>query len=336
MQTRVWTIVLLVLLAPLPFGMWAAGRAAYVWWYGPQDFTLPLHLAGAGPPRLTAYAGMVRLPAGRTLVGSSTSRHADQQPAHEVTLDPFWIDAHHVTNDQFATFVQQTQYVTAAERRGSSLVFDTERREWLEVTGATWRTPDGPLSTLADRGDLPVVHVSWNDASAYAAWAGKRLASEAEYEMAARGGLSEQTYTWGDQLPAEGEPVANFWQGKFPEGDQGLDGFRGLAPIAQFPPNRFGLYDMAGNVWSWCHDWYAADYYYTSPRHDPPGPLAGTARVLRGGSWMSTGGPHSELANAARGHAPPHHTASNVGFRCASSSRPYSVSEMAGTPVGRR
>lgn len=325
MQSRAWTIVLCILIAPLPIGVWAAGRAAFVWWYGPRDVTTSMQLAAAGPPRLESHAGMVRIPPSRTLMGSSTSTRADRQPAHEVQLDAFWIDAHHVTNDQFAEFADQTGYVTTAERRGSSLVFDMARREWLEVDSAMWRSPEGPLSTLADRGSLPVVHVSWDDAAAYAAWAGKRLPTEAEYELAARGGLIDNCYAWGDKLPARDQQLANFWHGNFPAADLGLDGFRGVAPVAEFSPNRFGLYDMAGNVWGWCHDWYAPDYYFASPRENPRGPLTGTARVLRGGSWLSTGGANGELAVAARGHAPPHHTASNVGFRCASNSRPYEL-----------
>ena len=329
MQERIWTVVFIVLLAPLPVGMWVGARAAYVWWYGPQDVATPLRQASAGPPRLAAHAGMVHIAAGWGLVGSSESNQADRQPAHEVQLNAYWIDSHLVTNNRFADFVDETNYVTTAERRGSSLVFDLQSGQWLEVAGATWRSPDGPLSTLADRGNLPVVHVSWDDASAYAAWAGQRLATEAEYELAARGGLMDSRYVWGDRLPGEGPAVANFWQGKFPVRDLGLDEFKGLSPVGQFAPNRYGLYDMAGNVWCWCQDWYAADYYYASPLRNPAGPPAGEARVLRGGSWLSTGGANSELEIAARGHAPPHHTASNVGFRCASSSRPYEVARAA-------
>ncbi len=327
--------MLCILVAPLPFGVWVAGRAAYVWWCGSPDVTTSMRLTNAGRPRLAAHAGMVRIPISRALMGSSIGNQGDRQPAHEVQLDAFWIDAHHVTNDQFAEFVEQVNYVTTAERRGLSLVFDIERREWLAVDGATWRSPEGPLSTLAGRGNLPVVHVSWEDASAYASWAGKRLATEAEYELAARGGLIENCYAWGDELPATAERVANFWQGNFPTGDRGLDGFRGLAPVGQFAPNRYGLFDMAGNVWCWCFDWYAPDYYFASPRSNPRGPVSGSARVLRGGSWMSTGGVNSELAVAARGHAPPHHTASNVGFRCASSPRPYEVASTI-PPASRR
>lgn len=336
MQNRFWTFVVIVLLAPVPIGLWAAGRAAYVWWYGVPDVAMPLRLTDDGPPRVVKHAGMVRIAPGRTLIGTARSTKADQQPVHEVQLDAFWIDAHHVTNKQFTSFVEQTGYVTTTERRGSSLVFDANRREWLEVDGATWRSPEGPLSTLADRGDLPVVHVSWDDAAAYAAWAGKRLATEAEYECAARGGLIDNVYVWGNELPSPDQPLANFWQGKFPVGDRGLDGFQGAAPVGQFPANRFGLYDMTGNVWCWCQDWYGADFYYASPRRNPKGPPSGKARVLRGGSWMSTGGVSSELAVAARGHAPPYHTANNVGFRCASTSRPYEIATISDSAERQR
>ncbi|WP_425396539.1 formylglycine-generating enzyme family protein [Aeoliella sp.] len=328
MQNRFWTIVIIVLVAPLPIGIWAAGRAAFLWWHGPMDAAAPLELTAAGDPPTREHAGMIRIAPMRALVGDSTSSLADRQPAHEVVLDAYWVDSHAVTNDQFALFVAATEYVTTAERRGSSLVFDLERREWLEVDGAMWTAPEGPLSTLADRGALPVVHVSWDDAVAYARWAGKRLLTEAEYEVAARGGLMDNVYSWGNQLDPD-SPLANYWQGRFPNKDLALDGFRGASPVGQFPPNRFGLYDMTGNVWCWCQDWYAADYYFASPKQNPTGPMSGRARVLRGGSWLSTGGASSELAVAARGHAPAYHTASNVGFRCASDRRPVEQVEVA-------
>lgn len=328
MQSRIWQLVLLVLLAPLPIGGWVGVWAVVDWWQGPTPLETPTATVALGPPRLEQHAGMARIAAARGLVGSSSSPCGDRQPAHEVVLDTFWLDTHVVNNDQFAAFVHACDYRTTAERRGASLVFDTERGAWLEVEGATWHSPEGPLSTLADRGDLPVVHVSWHDAARYAEWAGKRLATEAEYELAARGGLIDNTYAWGKGLSAEA-PAANFWQGRFPVADLGLDGYRGLAPVGQFPPNRLGLYDMAGNVWCWCSDWYAADYYFASSRENPGGPASGRARVLRGGSWLSTGGAAGELAVSARGHAPPHHTASNVGFRCASDRRPTPPVELA-------
>ncbi|QDU54488.1 Serine/threonine-protein kinase pkn1 [Aeoliella mucimassa] len=316
MQSRVWLLILIILLAPLPYGAWVGVRSAYRWWVPESEIKTEWQQVDAGPPRVREQSGMVRIAAGRTILGSSSTGNVDRQPAHEVWLDPFWIDAKLVTNDQFAEFVKATDFSTTAERRGSSLVFDYDRREWLEVEMACWKSPEGPLSTLADRGNLPVVHVSWHDALAYAEWANKRLVTEAEYELAARGGLIDNQYAWGNELSSD-QPEANYWQGRFPHRDLGLDGFRGPSPVGSFPPNRFGLYDMTGNVWCWCADWYAADYYYSSPLHNPPGPPTGQARTLRGGSWLSTGGAGSELAVTARGHAPPHHTASNVGFRCA-------------------
>jgi sulfatase modifying factor 1 len=320
MQSRFWQIVLLVLLAPLPFGAFMGAKYAFLKWYAYVPPSVTWSEAELGPPPTAERDGMVRIPLGAALVGSSTSSRGDRQPAHEVELDTFWIDAKPVTNDAFAKFAKETNYTTTAEQRGSSLVFDRERREWLEVDGASWKSPEGTLSTLVDRGELPVVHVSWDDAVAYATWAGKRLATEAEYEVAARGGLIDNEYAWGNDIDSNAA-MANFWQGRFPQEDRGLDGYRGLAPVGKFPPNRFGLYDMTGNVWCWCSDWYSADYYYASPRRNPKGPESGRARVLRGGSWLSTGGTNSELSVAARGHAPPHHTASNVGFRCASDKR---------------
>lgn len=328
MQSRIWQVLLLVILAPLPVGAWVGGRAVLDWWRGPEPAAAATTPVATGPPRVQQHAGMTRIAAAQGVIGSSSSACGERQPAHVVQLDAFWIDTQAVTNDQFAAFTAATQYVTTAERRGASLVFDLERGAWLEVDGACWHSPEGPLSTLADRGNLPVVHVSWDDAARYARWAGKRLATEAEYELAARGGLIDNTYAWGNRLSAEA-PEGNFWQGRFPVADLGLDGFRGLAPVGRFPPNRFGLYDMTGNVWCWCSDWYAADYYFASPRQNPTGPTSGEARVLRGGSWLSTGGANSELAVSARGHAPPYHTAANVGFRCASDRRPSQAVQLA-------
>ena len=317
MQSRVWLAILLLLLAPLPYGMWVAARSVYTIWPSKPVVDTSYHPVAEGPPRTREQGEMVRIAESRTLMGNSDSSLADRQPAHEVWLDAFWLDTHLVTNDQFSEFIEATGYETTAERRGSSLVFDIEQGEWLEVQGAAWKSPQGPLSTLVDRGNLPVVHVSWDDAVAYANWAGKRLATEAEYELAARGGLIDNRYPWGNELSAD-TPQANSWQGRFPHKDLGLDGFRGVSPVGSYPPNRFGLYDMTGNVWCWCADWYASDYYFSSPLRNPPGPPTGEARTLRGGSWLSTGGANSELTVTARGHAPPYHTAGNVGFRCAS------------------
>lgn len=333
-EQKFWTAVVVVLLAPLPIGAWAFAQLALGWWWGEAPPPISLTQVAAQETRLPQAAGMIRLSGGRTQVGSTRDAPADWLPAHEVQLDPFWVDTHLVTNDQFARFVAATDYQTTAHRRGSSLVFDYDRRKWVEVSGAAWDTPLGPRSSLVARGDFPVVHVSWHDAVAYAEWAGKRLLSEAEYELAARGGLLDAPFAWGDQPPTEQHPQANYWQGRFPTRDLGLDGVRGLAAVGQFPPNRFGLYDMAGNAWCWCNDWYGDEYYVASPLRNPQGPVTAQPpnaqhRVMRGGSYLSTGGDTSELRVAARGHRPPHHTASNVGFRCASSHRPR---ETAGEP----
>jgi len=321
-EQKFWTAVTVVLLAPLPIGAWAFGQLAVGWWWGETRPKISLTQVAAQSTALPKTGGMVRLAGGLTQMGSTLDAPADWLPAHEVQLDPFWVDTHPVTNNDFARFVTETGYKTTAQQRGSSLVFDYDRRKWNEVHGAAWNTPLGPRSTLVARDDFPVVHVSWYDATAYAEWAGKRLLSEAEYELAARGGLLDAPYAWGDQPPTEELPQANYWQGRFPTRDLGLDGVRGLAAVGQYPPNRFGLYDMAGNAWCWCNDWYGDEYYVASQYRNPRGPATTQHRVMRGGSYLSTGGDDSELRVAARGHMPPHHTASNVGFRCASSQRP--------------
>jgi formylglycine-generating enzyme required for sulfatase activity len=236
-----------------------------------------------------------------------------------VRLAPFWIDQTPVTNAQFDRFVQQTHYETTAERRGHSLVFDRQQSAWREVAGVSWQHPENPNSSLAGKEQYPVVHVSWHDAVAYAAWADKRLPSEAEYEYAARGGLLDCDYPWGRERAPGAVQLANSWQGPFPEEDLGLDGFRATSPVQQFPPNRFGLYDMAGNVCQWCADWYQADYYSASPAEQPAGPAEGEQRVRRGGSWLAPPLPPDPLRTGHRDHAPPGETTNHTGFRCARS-----------------
>lgn len=320
---RGWIALVVVLLLPLPVGAWALGDRVWQWARGPvAQVASPHDVAEPLPVRLSD--GMVWIPRGEFVMGDPHLPGADARPPHTVEVDGFWIDQQPVTNSQFGQFVQATGHVTTAEQVGWSLVFDTTTRRWQQLAGATWQHPLGPRSTLLAADNYPVVHVSWHDAARYAQWAGKRLLTEAEYERAARGGLLEARYAWGSELPTREWPLANFWQGKFPESDRVLDGFAALAPVAQFPPNRFGLFDMAGNTWCWCADWYDPEYYLTSPSQNPTGPPTGADRVLRGGSWLSTLDAPDELAVATRHRASPETTACHIGFRCAKDSHPRS------------
>ena len=224
------------------------------------------------------------------------------------------MDSHEVTVAEFAKFVDETGYQTDAERFGWSSAFSLKEMGWTRTEGTSWRHPDGPDSKAAE--DEPVCQVSWNDAVAYAKWAGKRLPTEAEWEFAARGGLVQKTYAWGDNLRPNGKPVANWWQGQFPVRNTSEDGFVARAPIKSFPPNGYGLHDMIGNVWEWCADWYAKDAYANSGRADPQGPASGDERVIRGGSWMCAENFCSNYRVAARSHATPDSGMNNLGFRC--------------------
>src|SRR5437764_4191584 len=193
--------------------------------------------------------GMVFIKGGTFSMGTDDGM-PDEAPVHQVALQSFWMDAHEVTVAEFAKFVAATNYETDAEKFGWSGVFNMKTGAWENVNGASWRHPDGPASQA--NSDEPVCQVSWHDAAAYARWAGKRLPTEAEWEYAARGGLTGKRYAWGDELRPGGKPVANWWQGHFPERNTGEDGYIGRAPVGQFAPNGYGLFDMAGNVWEWC------------------------------------------------------------------------------------
>ncbi|MEV1081405.1 formylglycine-generating enzyme family protein [Streptomyces sp. NPDC050211] len=281
---------------------------------------------------------MVLLPGGEFLMGAEDSEGfpADGEgPVRAVRLDAFRVDACAVTNEQFAAFVDDTGHTTDAERFGWSYVFagflpgalrrGAPRPEqapwWCGIEGATWQRPEGPGSTVEDRGDHPVVHVSWQDAAAYAAWAGKRLPTEAEWEYAARGGLEQRRYPWGDELNPGGEFRCNIWRGTFPTKNTADDGYRGTAPVDAFEPNGFGLYNVSGNVWEWCADWWATDHT-TTQSTNPTGPHSGTAKVIRGGSHMC----HKSYCNryrvAARSANTPDSTSGHMGFRCAQDIRP--------------
>ncbi len=265
---------------------------------------------------VVAQDGMVLLAGGHFSMGSPRPSPDDQRPVHRVRIDPFWIDRTPVTNRQFLRFVESTGFVTMAEQRGSALVFDTSIGGWRDMTGAFWQRPEGPESSLVGRDDYPVVQVSWYDAAAYARWAGKQLPTEAQYEFAARGGLSDCPYPWGRQRSSEASPRANYWQGWFPKQDTGRDGYRGRSDVKRFPPNRFALYDMAGNVWCWCADWYGSEYYGSKPVANPTGPTEGRQRVRRGGSWLSAPNYGGGLRVAHRDFAQPSESTNHTGFRC--------------------
>lgn len=237
-----------------------------------------------------------------------------ERPIHTVDLSPFYIDEHEVMVAEFSEFVKATNYKTEAEKFGWSGVFDPESGEWIRVDGANWQHPEGPKSMAQP--NEPVSQVSWNDASEYAKWAGKRLPTEAEFEFAARGGLSGKKYAWGDELKPNGKPVANWWQGTFPSKNIVEDGFFGRAPARSFPPNGYGLYDMTGNVWEWCSDRFGEDYYQMSVKRDPKGPETGNERVIRGGSFLCAENYCSNYRVAGRSQSEPDSGLDNLGFRC--------------------
>jgi formylglycine-generating enzyme len=277
---------------------------------------------------------MVKIPGGAFRMGyeGPLANAADGEgPVREVAVSPFWLDAAAVSNAQFAAFVAETDYVTEAERFGWSFVFGgfvppeaaarVTRRVagaewWWVVEGACWKAPEGPGSQIAGRDDHPVVHVSWNDALAYCAWAGKRLPTEAEWEFAARGGLDGAIYPWGDTLAPDGRWHCNIWQGEFPMLNTLEDGFVGTAPVRSFEPNAYGLYQVSGNVWEWVADYWTTTHASGALR-DPRGPGEGRDRVRRGGSYLC----HATYCNryrvAARDHSHPQDATGNIGFRCA-------------------
>ncbi len=286
--------------------------------WGVRHWDFAADSAESAPPvAIRVERGMAQLPGGRFAMGSPDATHHDQRPVHQVSLAGFWLDTQQVTNRQFAQFVKSTGYETTAEQRGQSLVFDSIQGRWREVAGANWRHPRTANDSLVGKEEYPVVHVSWYDATAFAAWAGKRLPTEAEYEYAARAGLSDCLYPWGREPTPAGVRMANGWQGWYPQEDRGHDGSKGLSRVGIYPPNRWGLYDMAGNVWCWCGDWYATDYYGQSASRNPAGPATDVERVRRGGSWLSSANHDGALLVAHRDHAPPETTTNHTGFRCA-------------------
>jgi len=259
---------------------------------------------------------MVRLPGGRFRMGSDRSTYASEKPEHDVRVRPFWIDRHEVTRESFARFVEATGHRTTAERQGWAPVFNPKTDNWDSLPEANWRRPRGPEGRPSEALD-PVTQVSWEDAQAFARWAGKRLPTEAEWEYAARGGLARASFPWGNELMPDGKYVSNYWQGPFPTKNSGADGFRGPAYVGSYPPNAFGLYDMSGNVWEWCSDWFSQSYYRKSPSENPPGPDQGNERVQRGGSWFCSPDSMPGYMVYSRMSAPPAAMYPHVGFRCA-------------------
>ncbi len=298
---------------------------------------------------------MVWIPGGTFVMGTDDTRMRDATPVHEVALDGFWMDKTEVTNREFERFVKATGYVTVAERKPSEKDFPTAPPEllvpgsivftppsekvpldnhlawWRYVPGADWKHPEGPESSIKGREDHPVVHVCWDDAAAYAKWAGKRLPTEAEWEYASLGGKKDKPFLWGTEMKPGGRWSANIWQGDFPNKNSEGDGFRHTAPVATFPPNDYGLYDMAGNVWEWCSDWYRPNYP-AGPQRNPQGPatsydpteLGVAKRVQRGGSYLCTDEYCTSYLPGWRGKGAPDSGATHIGLRCVKSADPVS------------
>ena len=316
-------------------------------------------IANAAPAPGPAPEGMVWIPGGEFSMGSVDPRSAicggpdampDARPIHRVYVDGFWMDATEVRNEQYEKFVNATAYVTVAERTptkeefpdappenlvaGSSVFtptiapvpLDSHYRWWRYEKGANWRHPEGPASDLKGHEKYPVVHIAYDDAVAYAKWSGKRLPTEAEWEFAARGGVGGKLYPWGDELKPGNKWAANIYEGKFPVQDSGDDGVVGIAPVAQFAVNGYGLFDMSGNVWEWCSDWYRPDTYAerSGVTRNPAGPEFPfdpaepneKKRVHRGGSFLCTDQYCTRYMVGTRGKGEVSTGSNHLGFRC--------------------
>ena len=324
--------------------------------------SFPSTVENPGGPPDAAPDGMIWIPGGEFSMGSEDPRgleHGgpdamkDARPIHRVYVDGFWMDRTEVTNQEFAKFAKATGYITVAERKpraedfpgappenlvAGSVVFTPPGRPvplndhynwWAYVRGANWKHPLGPKSELKGREQYPVVHIAYEDARAYATWAGKRLPTEAEWEFAARGGKSGLVYAWGNELTPGGKWMANTHQGKFPNVDRGDDGYRGIAPAGKFAPNGYGLYDMAGNVWEWTSDWYRPDYFAQlaatgAVARNPQGPESSLdpaepnekKKVHKGGSFLCTEEYCTRYMIGTRGKGEISSASNHLGFRC--------------------
>lgn len=318
-----------------------------------QNAAAQIEKAGQLSPMFSTN-GMVWIAGGEFLMGSSRGQ-SDEQPIHKVRVSGFWMDQHEVTNEKFAQFAKETGYITDAEKipdpekvpdilpefrgKSGSLVFspppgqmplDNHFVWWKFVPGADWKHPEGSATDLKGREKHPVVHLSWFDAVAYSKWAGKRLPTEAEWEFAARGGLQGKEYIWGDEFEPDGKALANIWQGAFPNGNTVKDGHRLAAPVGSYPPNGYGLHDMAGNVWEWCSDWYLPDYFARSPASNPTGPDTSHdpnepgvwKRIQRGGSFLCTDLYCGAYRPSRRMKTSPDTGLSHAGFRCVAEGSP--------------
>ncbi len=275
----------------------------------------------------------IELVGGTFLMGTNdpVAHPADGEgPVRAINLSPFRVDAVAVSNSRFKRFVEATEYQTEAEKFGWSFVFAGFLEDngaglqavaaapwWRQVRGASWRAPEGPGSTIEDRLDHPVTHISHRDAAAYCVWADARLPTEAEWEFSARGGLVQKRYPWGDDLIVEGDHACNIWQGRFPDHNTAEDGFAGTAPVDAFAPNAFGLYNVVGNAWEWCADWFHPSYHARASFDDPKGPPKGAAKVMRGGSYMCHKSYCYRYRVSARSSATPDTSLGHAGFRIA-------------------
>jgi formylglycine-generating enzyme required for sulfatase activity len=306
---------------------------------------------------------MVFIHGGEYMMGAADDEgRTDEYPRHKVRLNGFWMDETEVTNAQFRRFVKATGYITQAEKIpdweemkkqlppgtpkpndsllvAASLVFVSPGRDvsladpsqwWVWEKGASWKHPQGPGSSIDGKDNYPVVHISWYDAMAYCKWSGKRLPTEAEWEFAARGGKQNEKYPWGNEDIDSGRPKANTWQGNFPNQNVNNDHFARLAPVRSFLPNEYGLYDMAGNVWEWCSDWYDENYYQrlkTQLSMDPAGPSRSNdpmepgvpKKVVRGGSFLCNASYCKGYRVSSRMKTSPDTGLEHTGFRCVSS-----------------